>query len=436
LRLKIIFPTGNIVYFYNASGQKVQKVVTENITVTTTDYLGGYQYIKKTASEPVELQFFPTAEGYVKNTPVSGINTYSYVYNYKDHLGNTRLSYTKDTATGSLKILEENNYYPFGLKHNSYNVDNFQPEFKYQYNGKELQDELGLNQYDYGARNYDPALGRWMNIDPLAETSRRFSPYAYALNNPVFFIDPDGMQATYNWEEHNKGNKGVYTDGDKNVSYETALSQVGVDIHPDRAAKEGEYHHDDNDNTTYRGNSDGTWTQATELNEVKVKGYKSPSYFQGYFDGPNSGEYGPSSMNPDASGISVNIHLNTGIIGELSLNGGVAFNRNNNFAFFGSYGGNFGYSSRLGIPTLGVGVVFDSHYNYGGNKDVLGGLGGRNKGYFVGYGLAGSISESARLTANGGYINENTGVRTVSFGLGSLSVGTSISRGGVWNPFK
>jgi RHS repeat-associated protein len=104
------------------------------------------------------------------------------------------LSYTKDATTGSLKILEENNYYPFGLKHTPYNADNFQPGYKYKYNGKELQDELGLNMYDYGARNYDPELGRWMNVDPKAEKYSNISPYVYVADNPIIYIDPDGKE--------------------------------------------------------------------------------------------------------------------------------------------------------------------------------------------------------------------------------------------------
>jgi len=66
--------------------------------------------------------------------------------------------------------------------------------YNYKYSGKELQDELGLGVYDFGARNYDPALGRWMNIDPLASMYFGYSPYTYAMNNPVYFIDIDGMQ--------------------------------------------------------------------------------------------------------------------------------------------------------------------------------------------------------------------------------------------------
>ena len=64
---------------------------------------------------------------------------------------------------------------------------------RYKYNGFELQGDLGLGLYDYQARYYDPALGRFTSIDLLADSMRRYTPYSYAFNNPVRFTDPDGM---------------------------------------------------------------------------------------------------------------------------------------------------------------------------------------------------------------------------------------------------
>jgi RHS repeat-associated protein len=99
-------------------------------------------------------------------------------------------------ANPDLEILEENNYYPFGLKQKGYNnnVTSTNIAQNYKYNGKELNEEFGLNMYDYGARNFMPDIGRWVTIDPLSELYDSHSPYAYVLNNPILYVDPDGMK--------------------------------------------------------------------------------------------------------------------------------------------------------------------------------------------------------------------------------------------------
>ncbi|MHA7843207.1 MAG: RHS repeat domain-containing protein [Winogradskyella sp.] len=123
-----------------------------------------------------------------------------YTYQYKDHLGNIRLTYMDSDNSGSIngdtEIIEENNYYPFGLKHKGYNdvvsanVNSQASKRKFQ--GEEFEDELGKNTYAYQWRDYDPALGRFGKIDRFAEKYIDKSPYSFTANNPIFFKEIKG----------------------------------------------------------------------------------------------------------------------------------------------------------------------------------------------------------------------------------------------------
>ncbi len=96
---------------------------------------------------------------------------------------------------GESEIVEESNYYPFGLKHKGYNNVVNGTENMYKFNGKELEEDLGLNTYDYGARSYMPDVVRWRSIDPHADSYFSVTPYSSFANNPISFVDPD-------WKRH------------------------------------------------------------------------------------------------------------------------------------------------------------------------------------------------------------------------------------------
>ncbi len=187
---------GTIEYKYDANGIKIQKKVIPNTgSGNIISYSDGYVY------EGNQLAMITQPEGYIEYDPSASIpNSYKYVYQYKDHLGNIRMTYA-DTDEGgdidtSSEIISEKHYYPFGGTHKGYNnvvsSNGNSIAQNYKYNGKEEQNELGLNWIDYGARNYDKWLGRWMNIDPLAEKYTNLSPFSYVANNVINAIDPDG----------------------------------------------------------------------------------------------------------------------------------------------------------------------------------------------------------------------------------------------------
>ncbi|WP_378176376.1 DUF6443 domain-containing protein [Aquimarina sp. SS2-1] len=201
--------TGNITYIYDATGAKQKKMVSGGSSLTT-EYAGNHVY------ENGQLKFFHTSGGYAERSSgtsslpdgqTGGAERYDYIYQYADHLGNVRLSYSDKDGDGQIdvlrnntdvdgdgdyarEVLQENNYYPFGLQHKGYNNRITGQEHKYKYNGTELTEELGLNWYEMPLRSYDPAIARWNRIDPVVHHS--LSTYNAFDNNPVVYADPSG----------------------------------------------------------------------------------------------------------------------------------------------------------------------------------------------------------------------------------------------------
>ncbi|QKJ30363.1 RHS repeat-associated core domain-containing protein [Mucilaginibacter mali] len=186
-------------YTYDATGNKLS-----NTSIASGMNDGTWEYIDGIVYHNGSVAFISTEEG--RAVPAGGGN-YTYQYNLKDHLGNDRVSFYSNSGTAT--VLQEDEYYSFGLRHGLYDASN---NNRYLYNGKEIQTDLA-NQYDYGARFYDPVIGRWTSVDPLVEMGQEsVNPYGYVFDDPVKFRDPDGRVPDITIDGANNSSVTIKTD--------------------------------------------------------------------------------------------------------------------------------------------------------------------------------------------------------------------------------
>lgn len=142
-----------------------------------------------------DLQKKHVGEGYVEPNG----NSWQYTYQYRDIWGNERLAYSDLDGDGTIdpstEIKSEKSYYPFGLLHKGYNNTVIGTENNYkQYQGQEYTEDLGLNTHEWKYRMSDPAIGRFWQIDPLAEDYVYNSTYAFQENKMGMGVELEGLE--------------------------------------------------------------------------------------------------------------------------------------------------------------------------------------------------------------------------------------------------
>ena len=211
----VTFSDGStITYTYGADGTKLRTVHKIGSTTTTTDYCGNVIY------ENGVQKLLLTEEGYIT------LSDSKYHYYLKDHQGNNRV-----VISQSGTVEETSHYYPFGGVFAS--AGNVQP---YKYNGKELDSKKGLNWYDYGARHYDAALGRFTTNDRFAEKYYSMSPYQYGANSPVVNIDVNGDSIRICTETQSFGHTWISVGEGSNMTVYSYGRYNGTNKGPDRSS--------------------------------------------------------------------------------------------------------------------------------------------------------------------------------------------------------
>lgn len=162
-----------ISYIYSASGEKLAMQAGSSLTY--------YRDVMVYNGNSLSYVLHP--EGIVRKSGSAWV----YDYMLTDHTGSTRV--LLEASGNALSDVQNTDYYPFGLSFTNNNLD----KNKYLYSGKEMQDGmLGGNMlgwYDFGARMYNPTLGRWFCQDPALQL---MSPYGFCGNNPIAYVDDDG----------------------------------------------------------------------------------------------------------------------------------------------------------------------------------------------------------------------------------------------------